>query len=98
MTRAVAGTVITAHGVVRRMISEKHAQGIENRGLSIETAADMRIYSGRRLRDGSIVPDENGNILCFPFFEDGDVEVNTKYRWAEDGQRKFQQKRGAAKT
>lgn len=80
------------------MISEKHAQGIESRGLSIETAVDMRTYSGRRSRDGSIVPDENGNILCFPFFEEGEVAINIKYRWAEDGQRKFQQKKGAPKT
>ncbi|WP_316207501.1 AAA family ATPase [Bradyrhizobium sp. SZCCHNR3118] len=79
------------------MLSEKHAKGIEARGLSVEAALAMGTYSGRRLRDGSIVPDEDGSILCFPYREHG-VEVNTKYRWAQDGERRFMQKKGAVKT
>ncbi|WP_051346262.1 DnaB-like helicase C-terminal domain-containing protein [Bradyrhizobium sp. th.b2] len=79
------------------MLSEKHAKGIEDRGLSVEMSAAMGLYSGRRSRDGSIVPDENGNILCWPYFEHGE-EVNTKYRWAQDGQRRFQQRPNAPKT
>jgi twinkle protein len=79
------------------MLSEKHAKGIEERGLSVEKAVDIGLYSGRRLRDGQIEADANGPILCFPYFE-GDDEVNTKYRWAEDGQRRFMQRKGAAKT
>lgn len=79
------------------MLNEKHARGIEDRGLSVETAAAMGLYSGRRLRDGSIEADESGNILCFPYFEHGD-EVNTKYRWSQDGQRRFMQRKDAVKT
>lgn len=79
------------------MLSEKHAKGIESRGLSVEMSAAMGLYSGRRLRDGSIVPDENGNILCWPYFERGE-EVNTKYRWSQDGQRRFMQRKDAVKT
>jgi twinkle protein len=79
------------------MLSERHALGIEDRGLSVDMAVDMGLYSARRLRDGSIEPDENGPILCWPYFEH-DAEVNTKYRWAQDGIRMFQQRKGAAKT
>ena len=61
------------------MLNEKHAKGIEDRGLSVEMSAAMGLYSGRRLRDGSIVPDESGTILCWPYYEYGE-EVNTKYR------------------
>jgi len=57
----------------------------------------MGLYSGRRLRDGSIAADEQGDILCFPFFENGQ-EVNTKYRWRQDGERRFMQRKGGAKT
>ena len=79
------------------MLSERHATGIEDRGLSVEKAADMGLYSARRLRDGSIEPDLDGPILAIPYFE-GDVEVNTKYRWQQDGIRMFQQRKGAVKT
>jgi twinkle protein len=79
------------------MLNEKHARGIEDRGLSVEMSAAMGHYSGRRLRDGSIEADLNGNILCFPYFEHG-VEVNTKYRWSQDGQRRFMQRKDAVKT
>ena len=79
------------------MISERHARGIEERGLSIELAADMGLYSARRLRDGSIEPDIDGPILALPYFE-YDQDVNTKYRWSEDGERRFQQRKGAVKT
>jgi twinkle protein len=79
------------------MLSEKHAQGIETRGLTVEKAVDIGLYSGRRLRDGSVVADLDGPILCFPFFE-GDAEVNTKYRWVDGGERRFMQRKGATKT
>lgn len=65
------------------MLSEKHARGIEDRGLSVEMAAAMGTYSGRLSRDSQdnlvVLPDERGNVLCFPYYERGD-EVNTKYR------------------
>lgn len=79
------------------MLSEAHTRGIEERGLSVELAADMGLHSGTLLRDGSIVPDPKGNVLCIPYFE-RDEEVNTKYRWREDGQRMFRQRKNAVKT
>lgn len=79
------------------MLSEKHAKGIEGRGLCLDLAADMGAYSARRLRDGSIEPDIEGNILALPFME-YDQEVNTKYRWSQDGERRFQQRKDAKKT
>lgn len=79
------------------MLSEKHARGIEDRGLSVEMSAAMGQYSGRHLPDGSIEADENGYVLCFPYYEHG-IEVNTKYRWSKDGQRRFMQRKDAVKT
>ncbi len=83
------------------MLSEKHIQGIVDRGLCPELAADMGLYSARRSRDGSgnlaFEPDPKGEVLCLPFFEHG-TEVNCKYRWAEDGERRFMQKKGGTKT
>lgn len=79
------------------MLNDRHLQAIEARGLSVETASAMGLYSARRSRDGSIEPDERGDILCFPFFERGE-EVNTKYRWRQDGERRFMQRKGGAKT
>jgi twinkle protein len=83
------------------MINERHAKGIEARSLSVETAAVMGLYSGRRLRDGrekfEVAAEETGSILCFPFIENG-IEVNTKYRWSENGERRFAQRSGGLKT
>jgi twinkle protein len=83
------------------MLSERHAQGIEGRSLSLELAADMGLYSGRLSRDSQdnvvVERDPDGPVLCIPYFE-GDVEVNCKYRWAKDGDRRFMQKKGAVKT
>lgn len=83
------------------MLNERHAKGIEDRGLSVETAVAMGAYSGSLSRDSQdnviVEPDEHGKVLCLPFIE-GDDEVNCKYRWSQDGERRFMQKRGAAKT
>ncbi|SHH03768.1 DnaB-like helicase C-terminal domain-containing protein [Bradyrhizobium erythrophlei] len=83
------------------MLNERHARGLEDRELSVELAADMGLYSGRLSRgsqDNVIVErDPNGNVLCWPYWE-GDIEVNCKYRWVQDGERRFMQKRGATKT
>ena len=79
------------------MLSEKHLQGIASRGIDEELATRMGLYSGTFSRDGSVIADLNGKILCFPFFEHGE-EVNTKYRWSQDGQRRFMQRKNAVKT
>ncbi len=84
------------------MLSEKHARGLEDRGLCPELAVAMGLYSGSLSRDGQdqviVVPDPDGKVLCWPYFEESDTEVNCKYRWAQDGERRFMQKRNAAKT
>lgn len=80
------------------MLSELHKKGIERRNLSVDLAIDMGIYSGRRLPDGSVSPDERGDILCFPYVEEAGEEVNTKYRWVDGGKRKFGQRPDSPKT
>jgi twinkle protein len=80
------------------MLSTAHQKGIETRGINVEIATSMGLYSGRRLRDGSVEADPAGNILCFPFIENDDVEVNTKFRWSEEGQKRFAQRPGSPKT
>lgn len=81
------------------VLTEKHLRGIENRGINIETAVAMGLYSASRSRDGSVKPDPKGDILAFPYFEH-DEEVNTKFRWADrdSGKKRFQQVTGAPKT
>jgi twinkle protein len=80
-------------------LSAKHLKGLEQRGLSLATLEDMRIYSGRRSPDGSVEADPKGDILCFPFLEYGE-ELNTKYRLRdrETGERKFWQRKNPVKT
>jgi len=88
------------------MLSEKHLKGIEARSISAETAIKFGLYSGKRYRDGlgedaqtKVDPDENGDTLCFPFIEhDEHGELNTKYRWSVNGERRFMQRKGSVKT
>jgi twinkle protein len=80
-----------------RSLSGRHQDAVESRGLSAEKAVAMGLYSGTLLRDGSVEPDDEGRVLCIPYWE-GDVEVNTKYRWTQDGERRFMQRKGAVKT
>lgn len=78
------------------MLSTAHLRGIESRGISVELAADMGLYSAKRLPDGSVRADANGNVLCFPTIVNG-IEVNTKYRWVQDGEKRFSQVPGGRK-
>jgi twinkle protein len=81
-----------------QQLHPKHAKGITDRGLDLNLAMRMGLYSGTPSRDFStVVREPNGRMLCFPFFENGE-EVNTKLRWSSDGQRRFAQRRGATKT
>lgn len=80
------------------MLNTKHLAAIEKRAISEETVTLMGLYSGRRSPDGSVVQDDEGDILCFPYEEGDGEEVNTKYRWAQDGQRRFGQVPDAPKT
>src|SRR5437773_249869 len=83
------------------MLSERHLKGIKERGLNPDLAVDMGLYSAHRSRDSSgnleFIADIEGEVLCLPFREHGE-EVNCKYRWAQDGDRRFMQKKGAVKT
>jgi twinkle protein len=51
----------------------------EGRGISAETAARYGAYTGRKGSDGAVEPDENGNVVVFPFIEHGRT-VAEKYR------------------
>ena len=51
----------------------------EGRGISAETAVRCGIYTGRRVERGAVQPDEDGNVVVFPFVERG-VVVAEKYR------------------
>jgi twinkle protein len=79
------------------MLSETHIKGITARGISEETASRMGIYTGKRLRDGQVVADPFGDVLCLPFLENG-VEVGCKYRARKDGEKIFWQRKGGKKT
>lgn len=69
-------------------------KAMENRGLNPETAARLNVFTGRRQDDGEVVPDAGGNIIVFPFEEDG-ITVGEKYRAAG---KKFWQKPGGKRT
>ena len=68
-------------------------KAIEGRGLDPETVVKLGIYTGRSSDDG-VVPDEGGNVIVFPYYENG-VVVAEKYRAAG---KKFWQKAGGRKT
>lgn len=80
------------------MLNTKHLTAIVKRGITEETVIRMGLYSGRRSPDGSVAQDDEGDILCFPYEEADGEEVNTKFRWAQDGQRRFSQVPDAPKT
>lgn len=76
-------------------ISAAHQEWLENRGIGTQTSKALQIYSGARLgAGGAVVPSENGNILCFPFLENGHV-VAEKYRAAG---KRFWQRANPRKT
>lgn len=80
-------------------INVKHLEWLEARGISVEVATAMQLYSGKRVYTGGDEPptveaDENGTILVYPYTENG-VEVNAKYRGP---QKRFWQKTGGKKV
>jgi twinkle protein len=87
---AVVNSMIKAIGKV-------HEQWFEQRGISLETAVQFGIYTGKSLKVGDrseVVPDVGGNILVFPFFEHGSV-VSEKYRGPG---KRFWQREGGKRT
>jgi twinkle protein len=61
------------------MLSELHQKWLEKRGININAAIRMGIYSGKRDQDGRVNSDPNGDIIAFPFIKDGEI-VGHKYR------------------
>lgn len=60
-------------------LNTRHIRAIEARGISAETALKFGLHTGRHTGKGIVVPDLNGDVLVFPYFEKG-VVVNDKYR------------------
>jgi twinkle protein len=81
-------------------LSTKHLEWLEVRGISVEVATAMQLYSGKRVYIGDedntsvVEPDENGKVLVYPYTENG-VEVNAKYRGPG---KRFWQKTGGKKV
>jgi twinkle protein len=84
-------------------LSEKMAQEFEDRGISAETAARLGVFTGSAQRDESgkvtaVKPHAGGNIIVFPYFENGAV-VNEKYRAKNaQGDRRIWQREGGKRT
>jgi twinkle protein len=84
------------------MISQRALQWFSERALDPEVVVAMGIYSGRRESTGdevSVVPDPNGDVLVFPYLEQGN-EVSAKYRARPrpDGSKVLWQKKNGRKT
>lgn len=95
------------------MLSERHLIGLEARGIDLDLATRMGIYTGRRCgrgetaiwpdgtpfraQGGELVPDLDGDWLCFPFYE-RDKLVQVKARSRKDGAKQFTQMAGREKT
>lgn len=69
-------------------------KAFESRGLSPETVTRYSVYTASKDMDGDVVPDEKGNIVVFPFIENG-VTVAEKYRAPG---KKFWQRAGGRRT
>ena len=76
------------------VLGTKGITAIEGRGLSVETAVRLGIYTGRHAGEDGVVPDPEGNVVVFPFVDHGDV-VAEKYR--APGKR-FWQRAGGRRT
>jgi twinkle protein len=83
-------------------ISPKAEVWFQSRAIDLEIVARMGIYSGKSVKVGDVsevVPNDDGDVLAFPFSENG-REVNAKYRGRPnpDGSKRFWQKTGGKKT
>jgi twinkle protein len=88
-------TAVGLEGISMKTLGQIGLDFFESRGISLETAARFEIYTASRPREGGqIVPDPNGNIIVFPFLDNG-VVVAEKYR--APGKR-FWQRTGGRRT
>ncbi|WP_407529413.1 AAA family ATPase [Methylobacterium oryzisoli] len=80
-------------------LNPKAVEFLRRRAIDAETADRLQLYTARRdPAGGDPVPDPGGDILVFPYLEQGE-EVNAKYRVrAADGSKRFWQRSGARKT
>ena len=69
-------------------------KAFDQRGISDETAARFGIYTCRTIGDGEVEPDPAGNVVAFPYLENGRV-VAEKDRAPG---KKFWQRKGGKKT
>lgn len=69
-------------------------KAFEDRGINSETAARLGAYTAKPGIDGGVIPDAKGNVVVFPFEENG-VVVNEKYRGPG---KKFWQMKGGRRT
>lgn len=76
------------------VLGPKGVAAFTGRGISVATAERFGIYTGRSVGGGAVVPDIDGNVIVFPFFENG-VIVAEKYRGPG---KKFWQKPGGKRT
>ena len=68
-------------------------KALEARGIDPEVAARLGLYTAKE-KNGDVIPDGDGNVMVFPFFEGG-VVVAEKYRAAG---KRFWQKVGGKRT
>lgn len=76
-----------------KTLGQLGVKALEARGIDPEVASRLGLYTGRE-SNGEVIPDESGNIMCFPFLEDG-VAVAEKYRAAG---KRFWQRAGGKRT
>ncbi|WP_165421508.1 toprim domain-containing protein [Bradyrhizobium sp. Leo170] len=81
-------------------LATHHVEFFERRGISPELATRFEVYTGAlvgRGKDKTVVANERGNIIVYPFLEGGAV-VNEKYRAERDGEKVFWHRKGGKRT
>jgi twinkle protein len=93
IVRGMGATNMTA-----KILGPIGIKAFEARGISSETAVRFQTYTGRAVDsengDRTVVPDPAGNIVVFPFIEQGRI-VAEKYRAPG---KKFWQRKGGKRT
>lgn len=80
--------------MTKRTLGRAGVKAFEHRGIDTETVVKFGVYTASRDANGEMVPDENGTVVAFPFFEHA-VEVGRKYRGKD---KKFWQEAGGRRT
>jgi twinkle protein len=80
--------------MISKVLGPAGIAAFERRGISVETAVRLGVYTARRGDDNQSIPDAKGNVVVFPFIE-RDVIVNEKFRGPG---RRFWQRAGGKRT